>query len=88
MQTHVNEGTCKKCSTLQLYVSQNLETVRPQQNEHNGVKTSHTPHTQACGKSPDALLSKASQSQTKTQVTPLLSSITTGTISLSRLPWG
>ena len=24
---HVNERTCKKCSKLQLYISQNLETV-------------------------------------------------------------
>ena len=51
MQTHVNEGTCKKCSTLQLYISQNLETVQAQQNEHKGVKTNHTLYTQHVGKS-------------------------------------
>lgn len=46
---HVNERTCKKCSKLQLYISQNLETVQPQQNEHKGVKSNHTLYTRECG---------------------------------------
>ena len=32
-----------------IYISQNLETVQPQQNEHKGMKSNHTLHTQECG---------------------------------------